>query len=69
MDVCGCEVKFFKPSAADGPSSAGELLSFSWEVVHSSGVPLRQFYPLLEDWVGQAYCTYDFLEPASLQKN
>jgi len=49
------EVKFFKPSAADGPSSAGELLSFSWEVVHSSGVPLRQFYPLLEEEHGCAH--------------
>ena len=42
-------MKFFKPSAADGLPSAGALPSFSWEVVHLSAVPLRQFYPLLQD--------------------
>lgn len=49
------EVKFFKPSAADGLPSAGALPSFSWEVVHLSAVPLRQFYPLLQEEHGCAH--------------
>lgn len=49
------EVKFFKPSAADGLPSAGALPSFSWEVVRLSAVPLRQFYPLLQEEHGCAH--------------
>ena len=44
------QVKFFKPSATDElPSAAGELQSFSWEMAYISRVPLRQFYPLIQD--------------------
>eukprot|EP00435_Cladocopium_sp_Y103_P020897 s662_g5.t1 len=49
------EVKFFKPSAADGLPSARALPSFSWEVVRMSAVPLRQFYPLLQDPVAEEH--------------
>ena len=53
LDATGqrlAQVKFFKPTAQDGlPGAAGELPPFSWEAVHLSDVPLRHFYPLLED--------------------
>jgi len=37
------------------PTAAEELSPSSWEMVHQTGVPLRQFYPILEEDPGAAH--------------
>ena len=37
------------------PTTAEELSPSSWEMVHQTGVPLRQFYPILEEEPGAAH--------------
>ncbi|CAJ1412452.1 unnamed protein product [Effrenium voratum] len=51
------EMKFFKPVATESFSigTGAELPPFSWEVVRQQNVPLRQFYPLLEEEHGSAH--------------
>ena len=50
-------IRLLRPAAAESMSSmrAHELPSSSWEIVHQTAVPLRQFYPILEEDPGAAH--------------
>ena len=46
-------IRFLRPTAAEGPARMG--WASSWEMVHQTNVPLRQFYPILEEEPGVAH--------------
>ena len=57
-DACGCrvaEIKFLRPTAVERWEDLSiESPPWAWEIVEQSDVPLRQFYPVLEDSEGGA---------------